>query len=82
MYPPASVDVPLRRIAAAVVGQAVADLRGAQPRQRKHAEAFIKSQSFTTWCGLTPLDPHAVRERLLVLRLTDEADKAPDQPPG
>jgi len=76
MYPPAAPDVPLRRIATAVIHQTVLDLQNvsAPARVRARAAAFIRSQSFTTWCGLTSLNPEAVRSNLLVLTLADADD--------
>ena len=65
MRPPASPElVPLQRIATAVLHQAIDDLRRGQPRRRVTAEAFVRSGEFDYWCGVTTLDPEAVRERL------------------
>jgi len=81
MHPAASPEVaPLRRVACAVIGQAVADLHNpALPaRVRAQARGFVQSPNFTTWCGLTGINPAAARSKLLVLTLGDDPQNPAD----
>ena len=78
MYPrPERLVEPIHRLAVAVVHQAVDDLAAPQPLVRRSAVRFFRSDAFDTWCGLTPLNPAAVRARLVILRLV-EGDDAHD----
>jgi len=56
----------VRRLAIAVLTQAVADLQGPIPEYRRSAEAFMaRREDFDQfWCALVGLDGEAVRERL------------------
>jgi hypothetical protein len=59
-------DDGVRRLAIAVLQQAVADLHSATPEYRRSAAAFIdRREDFDQfWCALVGLDGDAVRERL------------------
>ncbi len=59
-------DHGVRRLAAAVVQQAIADLQSPIPEHRRSAAAFIgRREDFDQfWCALAGLDGDAVRERL------------------
>ena len=73
MYPPAARPLdPIRQLAVAVVSQAVEDLHASQPLVRRDAARFFQGDAFDVWASLTPLDPSAVRARLVVLRLVDD----------
>jgi len=56
----------VRRLAVAVLQQAVADLQGPIPEYRRSAAAFMaRREDFDEcWCALVGLDADAVRERL------------------
>jgi hypothetical protein len=59
-------DDGVRRLAIAVLQQAVADLRGPTSGYRRSAAAFMaRREDFDQfWCALAGLDADAVRERL------------------
>jgi hypothetical protein len=59
-------DDGVRRLAIAVLQQAVADLHSAIPEYRRSAEAFMarREDFHGFWCALVGLDGDAVRERL------------------
>jgi hypothetical protein len=56
----------VRRLAIAVLQQAVADLLGGIPEHRRSAAAFMaRREDFDQfWCALVGLDGDAVRERI------------------
>jgi hypothetical protein len=58
-------DYGVRRLAAAVVQQAIGDLDCTSEPDRRSAEAFIGREDFDHWCVLAGLNPTAARERLL-----------------
>ncbi len=68
-------DQGVRRLAAAVLRQAIADLQSPIPEYRRSAAAFIeRREDFEFWCALAGLDGDAVRERLNVqISYHDEA---------
>lgn len=58
-------DDGVRRLAIAVLQQAVAHLRGPISGYRRSAAAFMtRREDFEFWCALVGLDGDAVRERL------------------
>jgi hypothetical protein len=59
-------DDGVRRLAVAVLQQAVADLQGPIPEYRRSAAAFMaRREDFDQfWCALAGLEGDAVRERL------------------
>jgi hypothetical protein len=58
-------DHGVRRLAIAVLQQAVADLQGPIPEYRRSAAAFMaRREDLEFWCALAGLDADAVRERL------------------
>jgi hypothetical protein len=57
-------DHGVRRLAAAVLLQAVADLHSAIPEYRRSATAFVEREDFDAWCALAGVNPTAARERL------------------
>jgi hypothetical protein len=59
-------DDGIRRLAVAVLQQAVADLQGPIPECRRSAVAFMaRREDFDQfWCALAGLEADAVRERL------------------
>jgi hypothetical protein len=59
-------DYGARRLALAVLQQAVADFQGPIPEYRRSAEAFmLRREDFDEfWCALVGLDGDAVRERI------------------
>jgi hypothetical protein len=59
-------DHGVRRLAVAVLQQAVSDLQSAIPEYRRSAEAFMaRREDFDQfWCALVGLDGDAVRERI------------------
>lgn len=75
MYPPAQTPLsPIRRLATAVVHQALDDLAAPQPLVRRDAQRFFRGEAFEAWGSLTPLNVAAVRQRLVILRLVDGDD--------
>lgn len=80
LTPPALLDAmgdPARAIAAAVVLQAVHDLRGSG-YLRARARRFIASAEFATWCNAADFDAEYWRHllRLPLLRLSPDRIKA------
>ena len=57
-------DDAVRRLAVAVLQQAISDLDSAVDPDRRSAEAFIERDDFDYWCGLAGVNPIAARERL------------------
>ena len=58
-------DHGVRRLAAAVLQQAIADLHSPIPEYRRSAVAFVeRREDFEFWCALAGLETDAVRERL------------------
>jgi len=57
-------DDGVRRLAAAVLQQAISDLDGASKTDRQSAAAFIAREDFGCWCALAGVNPTAARERL------------------
>ena len=64
-----------RRLAIAVLQQAVADLQSPIPEYRRSAASYIgRREDFDLfWCALVGLDPDAVRARLLAWHRKDAA---------
>ena len=56
-------DDGVKRLAIAVIQQAISDLDVAGP-DRQSAEAFIAREDFDCWCVLAGVTPTAARERL------------------
>jgi hypothetical protein len=54
----------VRRLAIAVLQQAISDLDRAAVPDRRSAEAFIAREDFDCWCFLAGVNPTAARERL------------------
>jgi hypothetical protein len=57
-------DYGVRRLAIAVLQQAISDLDYPSEPDRRSAEAFIAREDFDTWCVLAGINPAAARERL------------------
>ena len=57
-------DDGVRRLAVAVLQQAISDLDSAADPDRRSAEAFIAREDFDYWCVLAGVNPTAARERL------------------
>ena len=57
-------DDGVRRLAAAVLQQAISDLDGASKTNRRSAAAFIAREESACWCALAGVNPTAARERL------------------
>ena len=57
-------DDGIKRLAAAVPMQAIADLDCASETDRRSAEDFIAREDFDSWCILAGVNPTAARERL------------------
>jgi hypothetical protein len=57
-------DHGVRRLAVAVLQQAISDLDCATPHDRLSAAAFIAREDFDCWCVLAGVNPIAARERL------------------
>jgi len=68
-------DDGVRRLAVAVLQQAVLDLQGPIPEYRRSAAAFMaRREDFDQfWCALAGLEPDAVRERLAQWEYSDAA---------
>ena len=66
MPPDVLNDDGVKRLAIAVLQQAIVDLQSAIPEHRRSAAAFIeRREDFDQfWCALVGLDGDAVRERL------------------
>jgi hypothetical protein len=66
VLPDALDDAGIKRLAIAVIREAVADLQSSIPEYRRSAAAFLqRREDFDDfWCALTGLDHDAVRERL------------------
>ena len=74
MYPrPERPRQPVERLACAVVEAAFQDLHSVRPSLRRDAVRFFTGPAFETWGKLVPLNIEAVRTRLVILRLVDEA---------
>ena len=58
-------DDGVRRLAAAVLQQAIADLQSPTPEYRRSAATFVeRREDFEFWCALAGLETDAARERL------------------
>jgi hypothetical protein len=57
-------DGGIRRLAIAVLHQAILDLDCASTPDRRSAQAFIERDDFDCWCALAGVNPTAARERL------------------
>jgi hypothetical protein len=57
-------DDGIKRLAIAVLQQAIRDLVCTSESDRRSAAAFVAREDFDSWCVLARLNPTAARERL------------------
>jgi hypothetical protein len=68
-----------QRLAAAVIAEALRDLRSGTQIQRWDAALFLRDWRLTTWCHIAGLDAALVRERVRTLTTGQSpAVSAPD----